>query len=356
MPLSVFWLIAAVLLAPLAAFPPETGIGLMQAKTVLFIVFGLAVVVWRVPNPWIQGLVAWTVLAFLASGMRTWALTGVLAVLAWSLLYAEATRLTEASWRKVRLAVAAAAVFQLAWMGLQAAGVDPIFVGAPSYPSSAVRGGPPAVVGWFSNPMDTSLFLGVSLPVLAAVSPWLLVLAALGIVALGATVGAVALAIVALWWAPSWPWRATVAAGLLILGVWFVAVRDPGGMGLRPVVWTQAVVLAAQRPLLGWGPNALGYRIHLIHPATNERWNFLFNDWLQAALELGVAAPALAVGWLGSTLWRLRGRWAQTGEALPALLVLLAASTFSIPLRIGPTALLAALYLGRLEAIANETA
>ena len=354
MPQAAWWLIAAVLVAPLAAFPPETGIGLMQAKNVILIVLGLAVVIWRVPNPWVQGFAAWCVLAFLDSGLRVWALTGVLAVLAWCLLYAEAARLTETWWRKVRLAIAVAALFQIAWVGLQAAGIDPVFTGAPSYPSSAVRGGPPPLIGWFGNPMDMALFLGLSLPALAALSPWLLAAGAVGILALGATVGAVALAIAALWRAPTWRWRAAVAVMLLLVGAWFAAVRDPQGPGLRPLVWTQAAVLAAQRPVFGWGPNALGYRILLIHPATKELWNFLFNEWLQASMELGVPAAVLAGGWLVHTGLRLRGRWARTGEALPACLILLAASTFSIPFRIGPTALLAALYLGRLEAVARE--
>ena len=89
---------------------------------------------------------------------------------------------------------------------------------------------------------------------------------------------------------------------------------------------------------------------------TNERWNYFFSEWLQGTVELGFGAPLLAAGYLVSLARRLRGRWAACGEALPGALALLAVSFFSIPLRIVPTALLAALWLGRLESIAQEAA
>ena len=46
---------------------------------------------------------------------------------------------------------------------------------------------------------------------------------------------------------------------------------------------------------------------------------------------------------------RLRGRVSAGAELAPVLAILLAASCFSIPFRIGPVALLAALVLGQLE-------
>ena len=84
-------------------------------------------------------------------------------------------------------------------------------------------------------------------------------------------------------------------------------------------------------------------------PRTELRWNFVFNEWLQAWLELGLVAPALAIGYLVTLLRRLRDRVVEMAELAPALAFLLLASLFSIPLRIGPVALAAALVLGQME-------
>lgn len=380
MPLTVWWLVAAVVIAPLAFFPATTGVTIAQAKNVVVIVAALALVVWRLPHLWAQALAVLSLLAFMATGFSGWALTGVLGIFGWLVVYGEASRLTDDGWRLVRRAIAAAALVQIAWMGVQAAGADPIFTpldyrgGIPlrhqdggrivachdpepaararcldEHREQGYRVDRPAAIGWFDNPMDTALFVGLSLPAVSALSPWLLVLGGAAIWSLGATAGAVCFAIAALWTAPSWRWRAALAAVLIVGGTWFLAIRDPQGAGLRPTIWRNAATLALHRPVLGWGPNAVGYRIQTIHPVTHERWDFVFNEWLQGALELGLAGPALVLGYLGSLAWRLRRRWRELGEELPAVLALLAVSTFSIPLRVGPVALLGALYLGRLE-------
>ena len=352
MPLTTWWLIAAVVLVPLVAFPASSGIGLAQAKNALVVVFGLGLIVWRLPSAWVKAIAALALVSFVATGMTVWALAGVLGVLAWLLVYAEASRLTDAGWRAVRWAIAGAAGFQVAWMGLQAVGLDPLFLPL-SYRGDVLPGTPP-VVGWFGNPMDAAVFLGLSLPAAVALSPWLLVPGAVVIGALGATAGAVCVALTALWVVPSWRWRAAAAVVLLAAGAAFALVRDPQGAGLRPVIWRNAAALAWARPVLGWGPNAVGYRLRTIHPRTVEHWDFYFNEWLQGGVELGLAGPALALGYLASLAWRLRRCGHALGEALPGALALLALSTFSIPLRIGPAALLGALYLGRLEGLAQE--
>src|SRR3990167_1144353 len=352
MPLTTWWLVAAVVLAPLAAFPGSSGIGLAQAKNALVVVFGLGLIVWRLPSVWAQAFAALALLSFMAAVMTVWALAGVLGVFAWLLVYAEAARLSDAGWRAIRWAMAGAALFQIAWMGLQALGLDPVFRPL-SYRGDPLPG-PAPVVGWFSNPMDTAVFLGLSLPAAAALSPWLLLPGALALWTLGSTAGIVCLAVTACWIVPGWRWRATTAVVLVAGGLAFSLVRDPQGMGLRPAIWRNAAQLAWARPVLGWGPNGVGYRLRTIHPRTVEHWDFYFCEWLQGAVELGLAGPALALGYLASLAWRLRRRGHALGEALPGALALLALSTFSIPLRIGPAALLGALYLGRLEGLARE--
>lgn len=357
MPLRVWWLVAVVVVAPLATFPSDTGISIAQAKNAVFILLGLAVVVWRMPNPWLQGFAAWTVLVVSVSGWPRWGMEGLLGLLAWLLFYSEAARLKASSWSRVRWAIAGAAIFQVAWMGLQALGADPVFRPV-TYGGELAAGGAPAI-GWFSNPMDTALFLALSLPALAALSPWLLLITGLALLSLGSTAGLVGLGVTALWWAPGWRWRAGLAVALLVIATWFLMVRDPQGLGRRPMIWRHTVSLIALRPVVGWGPNALGHRIHLWRSLPGrvvgqERWNHVFSEWLQGALELGLIGPALAAGYVLSLGWRLRRRWADAQEALPGALVLLIVSLFSIPLRIGPVALLGALYLGRLEMIARE--
>lgn len=352
------WLLVAVLVLPMAAWPDARP---SDTKNLAFLVTGAGAVVCLVRAAWLRALCAWTAVSALCAASAPWALWGLAGVLAWALLHQQAAALSPTSWRKVRAAIAAAALVQIAWLGAQALGLDPLFV--PTVTQGGIRPAHVPLTGWFGNPMDLALFLGLSLPALVAVSPWLLLPAAAALLALQATAGFVCAGTLALWLAlirlPRWcAWMAVV--GILGLVVAAVLVRDPQGLGRRPTGWAIAARLAWMRPLTGWGPNALDspmLQVTTNHPwPPGERWNFFFNEWLQGAMELGLGAPLLAAGYLVSLARRLRGRWAACGEALPAVLVLLAVSCFSIPLRIVPTALLAALWLGRLEAVANEPA
>ena len=287
-----WWLIAAVLAAPLAVLPAGSGPGLMQTKNLAFLLLGAGAVVWTVRNPWLRAFVAWTLAAYLWSGAHAWALMGVLGVLAWALLYQQATTLSESAWRKVRVAIVASALLQVAWMGVQALDHDPIFVPAPT--QGGIVPTRLELVGWFGNPMDLALFLGVALPLVVAVHPLLGgIVAGAILLALHTTVGAVAVAVTALWclWRRTGAWWARGVLGLVVggVGLAYVLVADPQGAGSRPVIWRQTVPLIAARPLLGWGPNSLDYRVLLLIPRTEQRWNFVFNEWLQAAMEMGIS-------------------------------------------------------------------
>lgn len=350
MSLGAWWLVAAMLVAPLAVFPAVTGIGIAQAKNGFFIMLGLALVVWRMPNGWLQAFAALAVLGTMRAGLTSWAMVGLLGILAWLLVYEEASRLSDRAWHLLRIAACGAVGVQLAWMAVQWFGLDPLFRPLDAHGQPAA--GPAPVVGWFSNASDTALFLGLSLPLVAALSPWLLLPCALGLAILRSTGGVACLAVVMLWLAArARSWAITGALGLLVVvgAAGFFRYVDPPSGGYRVPVWKHATALVALQPLTGWGPNAVGHRLQIVR-ANTERWEFLHNEWLQGALEFGVGGPALAAAYLVTLGWRLRhGRWREAGEAVPAAVALVLVSLFSIPLRIGPTALLAALYLGRLE-------
>ena len=135
---------------------------------------------------------------------------------------------------------------------------------------------------------------------------------------------------------------------VLLVGAIYLRMWDPH-VDARTLVWRQAAQMIGQRPVLGWGGNALDHRVFFLTPRTELRWNFLFNEWLQAWLEFGVLAPALALGYAVALARRLRHRVAVAGECLPAAAFVLLTSGFSIPFHIGPVALLAALMLGTLD-------
>ena len=344
-----WWLVVAVLIAPAVTAP---GLAPTAATTALLL-FLLLLVAARCASPWLQAFGALAALAAFVQGLPDWAGRGVLGIAAFLLVHQEVARHSARSWVTIRRAIALAAGLQIAWMGVQALGLDPVFVPV-SYQGERAPGTAPAI-GWFGNPSDTALFLALSLPALVAVSPWLFLPAAAALVALHSTTGLIGAALVAGWLAGR-VWVLALAL-LVVVGLATLARVDPQGLGPRPTGWGIAARLAWVRPVLGWGPNAVdSTHLRVVDQTTRERWNFFFNEWLQGALELGLGGPLLAAGYLATLARRLRGRWAACGEALPAVLFLLAASLVSIPLRLGPTALLSALWLGRLESIAQEAA
>lgn len=357
----LWWLMGAVLIGPLVVLPPAWGIDGFQAKNAGFILLGLLGVLWSIPNGWLRAFGLWAILSFLAAGATAWALAGLLGLLAWFVVYTAAFRLT-AGWSRVRWAITGAVVIQLAWMVLQTVNADPLFVPVTIHgePQPAV---PMIRVGWFTNPMDAALFLGMSLPILP---PWLaLVTVGVLLVGLQSTAGALA-AIGWLVWRVSLStrWPKPLLARLLVAGALagvagslllvYGLVLDSQGPNVKPTIWRSAIHVVNAKPWIGWGPNAVDYRV-IMQTTDGLRWNFVFNEWLQGALEFGWMAPALALGYLVTLIRRAWGRVRWSDAHWLALGILLAWSLFSIPFRIGPVALLAALYLGRLDGLARET-
>lgn len=343
------WLIAAVLIAPLAVFPASWGLSSFQSKNAVFILLGLCVAFAMTPNRWVQAWLWWAGVGYVLSGAREWGTLGLLGVLAWALVYQAASRLTATAWRNLRLAITAAACFQVAWMVLQGLGRDPVF-SAVSYTGQVTAERVPPV-GWFANPTDTALFLSVALPSVLIVHPLLGgVVAAALLVALKSTAGFVGIAVAALWLAVRKDRRSgVIAAGLLGVVALIHFVRlDPQGLGSRPMLWQHVASLVALKPIAGWGLNAYGNRLTTFS-VFDEQFDYVHSDYLQGALEVGLIGLGLALLYLATTAWRLRLRWREAGESVAVLATLAVVAVFSHPLHIGPVALLAALHLGYLE-------
>ena len=361
------WLVLAVLAAPLAIAPIGQSGSIAQAKNNLFIHLGLAFVVCVVDSWWLRATLVWTWAGFVLAGMHGWAFVGLLGVIGWCLIYQAASTLTETGWRNVQRAVVVAALFQLAWMGWQGLGYDRVFVAVAAPGTGHASPDPTLPVpmqGWFSNPMDAGLYLAMSVPALFAVHPALGILGALAALAMKSTAVLAALGAMALVLGVPWAWRGLQrlavprgmalawmgVLGLLAAGgvAAYVGLYDPQGVGYRPLAWRAAWQTSGLRPWTGYGVNALDYRV--IIDSDVGRWNYLFSEWLQWRLETGVIGVGLAMGYLGWLAVRLHRTWPKGRPLVAPALVVLVLSVVSIPFRIGPVALLAALYLGRLDA------
>lgn len=349
------WLLAAVVLAPLAVTPFGAAPTIMQAKNAFFVDMGLALAVWSVRSWWLRAGLIVAAIGFLTSGMRGWAFVGVLGMLAFAFVYQAASEMTRADWVRLRWVTAVAVGFQVLWMGMQALVLDPLFIPAIGPGHVPVYDGT-IVTGWFSNASDTAAFFGLALPLLASLHAAVAVPVALvTVLVLHSTAGLIAVALTTLWFA--WCRSGRLAAGVAGLGLlaapFWIYVDAGVGNAFKVFIWRHSVFLFSFHPWIGWGPNAVEYRLLIDNPLTHERWNFLFNEWLQGGVELGI--PILAVG-VGFALLGLMRAWRYrvvAPELMAGVLVTLALVTMSNALRIGPCALLMALYLGRLDGLAQ---
>ena len=366
-----WWLIVALVVTPLALPPPSSltgpSVAVMQAKSVAFVLLGLSFVLWALESWWLRAVLAWTWVSVGVAGMPNWALWGLLGVMAWTLTCHAASVLTPAGWRRVQWAIAGAALGQVGLMGLQTAGIDPLRALSLGYFLTPVgllgSGGdhpdpslPVWTEGWFSNPMDASVFLGLSLPALLAIHPVLALLAGIAIVSLKTTAGFALLAMTALWWAARRHWSVGMAAGawLLASGAAFLSYLDVGGLGAKPMIWRAGWNLLWAHPVTGFGVNALDHGFTLTSHDGRWRWNFLFSDVLQWGVETGVVGPLLALAfvvWLAIRTWRT---WPAGAPSVLPVAMALVVSTASIPFRIGPVALLTAISVGRLMAVTTR--
>ena len=92
----------------------------------------------------------------------------------------------------------------------------------------------------------------------------------------------------------------------------------------------------------------LGYQVVMV--SSVGRVEALFSEWLQWTLEAGVLGLGLALAYLGTLAWRVVRTWPVGRAHLAPVLMTLLLSLISIPFRLVPVALLAACYVGRLDA------
>jgi O-antigen ligase len=201
-------------------------------------------------------------------------------------------------------------------------------------------------LGTYFSPNHLGLFLGRAFPFALALSlwvprwrPWALLIAALIALAIGATfsagawLGAAAsLLVLAAFWGP----RALVATALSGGALAAVGMLTFAALGIERVtgqfsrtgetanfrrqIWTSALAMVRDHPLLGIGLDNFLYRYQLeyILPAAWQEPNISHpHNWaLQFWLELGVPGLVAAVGLLGSFFWLAlrRLRRAPSGE------------------------------------------
>jgi len=102
---------------------------------------------------------------------------------------------------------------------------------------------------------------------------------------------------------------------------------------IRRLVWSGAVQLVKQRPILGFGPETFGETYWRVRPKEHNltsEWNFLYNkahnEWLNLAANtglFGLGTHMLLLGWFG--VWILKGpALPRQGRALSSYAILAA--------------------------------
>ena len=340
-------LLGAVLVGPLAVNGFGASATMAAGKNALFIHIGLALAVLTTANPWLRAFCGAAWVSFFANGMHSFLFLGLLGVCAFAVVHGVAARLTMPEWAQVRVAILVAVTFQIAWMAMQATGYDPIFqpVDHTMQPNRQLT---MPIIGWFSNTSDLALFLGLALPALGAIH-WGLA-AIVAAVVLGAIRSTAGLLCVVVWILAGAARIGRVAFGVALAtcvlgGAAYMLWRDRAPQEWRPTIWRAAAGIIATRPVVGYGVNALDITAVIDSPV--GRWNFLQNEWLQTTLEMGVLGLACAVGYTTALARRCWRQWRE--ECVVAAGMLVIVSCVSIPFHVGPVALLAACYLGRLD-------
>ena len=147
-------------------------------------------------------------------------------------------------------------------------------------------------------------------------------------------------------------------AAVLVIGKELPALGTAASIEKRSEYWSRSLEAVEDQPLTGWGVGSFQQVYRLYEPQIPaDRWyvNHAHNDYLEIALEGGVAAIVLMLAFLW--WWSLRARqiWLSHGEleqkgALIASAAVLLHSVFDYPLR---TAAIAALFAVCLALIAG---
>ena len=109
----------------------------------------------------------------------------------------------------------------------------------------------------------------------------------------------------------SWRWRGALIAGVaaLVLAAWMLpGLRTAvvGSAGVRLDYWRAGAALVAERPLLGHGLEGFAVHYPRVKPPAGEETILAHQETLQAAVDLGLPAMLVLIGWWLSLLWSLR--------------------------------------------------
>jgi O-antigen ligase len=138
-------------------------------------------------------------------------------------------------------------------------------------------------------------------------------------------------------------------ATVLVIGKQLPALGTAASIEKRSEYWSHSIAAIEDQPLTGWGFGSFQQAYRLFESRTPaDRWyvNHAHNDYLEVALEGGVAAIVLMLVFLWWWAGRARQIWASPGEleqkgAVVASAAILLHSLFDYPLR---TAAIAAVF------------
>lgn len=125
---------------------------------------------------------------------------------------------------------------------------------------------------------------------------------------LAGVVAAVVLVVVA---GRSWRWRAvTLSCATVLVGIALLipGVRQAmaGSAGVRLDYWSAGLALVAERPLTGHGLEGFAVHYPRVKPPAGEETIIAHQETLQAAVDLGVPAMLILLGWWLLVLWSMR--------------------------------------------------
>jgi len=240
------------------------------------------------------------------------------------------------------------AIFQVAYMCLQALGLDPLFK-----PAAGMTERP--VTGLMANRNEVSALLAFCFPAfLRGRWKWGLLAILLGLCLARTAAGLVS---AAAGWAFFQCLRGRLYSGLAAAagGVLLYVLLIDGFGTERLEVWRRGLLLYKQHWLLGSG---IGHWKAVAPVIDGNRWTYAHNEYLQGLFEMGIPFAVIVFGYLcrvAVRTWRIfsaAGRDARptnTMIAATALVVVAANAGINFPFHVATTAMVAVTWMALFE-------
>lgn len=294
-------------------FVPIAQMSLRSGKMLLWEVSVWGMLAFFVRSRWLRWWLLWALVGYLTCYNRLSFLSMMVFGLSVVLIEVVAQRIDLSQLDRLVRGLRIIALVQLAWMGLQWVGWDPLF--ADIHPASR-----PILTGFLDNSGLAGGFLVMTAPLFAIgrwrwVLPWY-GLAAFGTHSAGAVIGLMVMTGLSLWKfkALSW-WIIALAVGLCVV----YSVREESLIpkvryelthrGGRLDVWRETVRLSFIKPVMvvkGWG---LGQFTPVFRGITKRegwpswaRWDRAHNEYVEVFSEQGIIGLVLACGFVWSVL------------------------------------------------------